>query len=141
MSNTLGKTAAFRLQVDRHRTTDRLLGTIPNCLSELHRWPFSRRPGRFAFALGPLSSKPLDCPTNSRYYKRLSAGFERIFYSTFSFCSDQELGEAVVTERQSFRSLKDAKLWYAEPGTLHSPTVSQRKKGPERHCSLASVVT
>jgi plasmid replication initiation protein len=64
-------------------------------------------------------------PKDGRYYKRLIAGFERIFYSTFFFSSDQQVGEATVMERQSFRFVKDAKLWYAQLGTLHAPAASQ----------------
>jgi hypothetical protein len=54
-------------------------------------------------------------PKDGRYYRRLIAGFERIFYSMFFFCSDEQVGEASVMERQSFRFVKDAKLWYSEP--------------------------
>lgn len=54
-------------------------------------------------------------PKDGRYYKRLIAGFERIFYSTFFFSSDQQLGETALMERRSFRFVKDAKLWHAEP--------------------------
>jgi len=54
-------------------------------------------------------------PKDGRYYRRLIAGFERIFYATFFFSSDEQVGEATIMERQSFRFVKDAKLWYAEP--------------------------
>jgi hypothetical protein len=59
-------------------------------------------------------------PKDGRYYKRLIAGFERIFYSTFFFSSDQQVGEATLIERQSFRFIKDASLWYAKPGVRDS---------------------
>lgn len=61
-------------------------------------------------------------PKDGRYYKRLIAGFERIFYATFFFSSDQQLGEATVMERRSFRFIKDAKLWYAETNGSRAPT-------------------
>jgi hypothetical protein len=53
-------------------------------------------------------------PKDGRYYKRLIAGFERIFYATFFFSNDQQLGKATVIERKSFRFVRDAKLWYTE---------------------------
>ena len=49
-------------------------------------------------------------PKDGRYYKRLIGGFKRIFYSTFFFSSDQQLGEGKLMERRSFRFVKDAKL-------------------------------
>ena len=55
-------------------------------------------------------------PKDGRYYKRLIAGFERIFYSTFYFTSDQHDGETVVITRTSFRFVRDLKLWYSEEG-------------------------
>jgi len=67
-------------------------------------------------------------PKDGRYYKRLIASFERIFYSTFFFTGDQQVGEATVMERLSFRFVRDAKLWYSEPnasgaiGTSHVRT-------------------
>ncbi len=66
-------------------------------------------------------------PNDGRYYKRLIAGFERIFYSTFFFSSDQQVGEATVMERQSFRFVKDAKLCYAEPGSCAPTTPPQAR--------------
>ena len=51
-------------------------------------------------------------PKDGRYYKRLIAGFERIFYSTFYFASDEQDAEAVVITRASFRLVKDLRLWY-----------------------------
>jgi hypothetical protein len=51
-------------------------------------------------------------PKDGRYYKRLIAGFERIFYSTFYFASDDQRAEAVVITRTSFRFVKDLQLWY-----------------------------
>jgi hypothetical protein len=65
-------------------------------------------------------------PKDGRYYKRLIAGFERIFYSTFFFSNDQQVGEATIMERQSFRFVKDAKLWYAEPDAPQSEAVQPR---------------
>ena len=59
-------------------------------------------------------------PKDGRYYKRLIAGFERIFYSTFYFASDQQDGAAVLIERQSFRFVKDARLWYSESQSSQS---------------------
>jgi hypothetical protein len=56
-------------------------------------------------------------PKDGRYYRRLIAGFERIFYSTFFFCSDEQVGEATVMDRHSFRFVKEAKLWYAPTGS------------------------
>jgi hypothetical protein len=51
-------------------------------------------------------------PKDGRYYKRLIAGFERIFYSTFYFASDDQTAEAVMITRTSFRFVKDLQLWY-----------------------------
>ncbi len=51
---------------------------------------------------------------DGRYYKRLIAGFERIFYATFFFSSDQQGAERVVIERHSFRFVRDVRLWYSE---------------------------
>jgi hypothetical protein len=64
-------------------------------------------------------------PKDGRYYKRLIAGFERIFYSTFFFSSNQQVGEATLMERQSFRFLKDSKLWYAGPSGCESAASPQ----------------
>ncbi|HTV54810.1 MAG TPA: replication protein RepA [Terriglobia bacterium] len=68
-----------------------------------------------------------DLPKDGRYYKRLIAGFERIFYSTFFFTSDQQVGEATVMERQSFRFVKNARLWYAEPSPSEPTHASQAR--------------
>jgi hypothetical protein len=62
-----------------------------------------------------------------RYYKRLIAGFERIFYFMFFFSSDQHVREATTIERQSFRLVKDAKRWYTEPGVSESSAAPQAK--------------
>lgn len=53
-------------------------------------------------------------PKDGRYYKRLIAGFERIFYSTFYFASDEHDAEAVVITRTSFRFVKDLRLWFTK---------------------------
>jgi len=53
---------------------------------------------------------------DGRYYKRLIAGFERIFYATFFFSSDQQDAECVVIERHSFRFVRDVRLWYNQRG-------------------------
>lgn len=65
---------------------------------------------RFRSAASILDTFQL--PKDGRYYKRLIAGFERIFYSTFYFASDEQDGEAVVMTRTSFRFVKDLRLWY-----------------------------
>jgi replication initiator protein len=51
-------------------------------------------------------------PKDGRYYKRLIAGFERIFYSTFFFTSDEQNAETVVITQTSFRFVSTLKLWY-----------------------------
>ena len=51
-------------------------------------------------------------PKDGRYYKRLITGFERIFYSTFYFASDDQTAEAIMITRTSFRFVKDLQLWY-----------------------------
>lgn len=66
-------------------------------------------------------------PKDGRYYKRLVAGFERIFYATFFFSSDHQLGDATVIERQSFRFVRDAKLWYAESAPSESSILSSTR--------------
>ena len=53
------------------------------------------------------------------------AGFERIFYSTFFFSTDQTVGDATVLERRSFRFVNDAKLWYATPSSSDSKSTSE----------------
>jgi hypothetical protein len=73
--------------------------------------------------------KAFGLPKDGRYYKRLIAGFERIFYSTFFFCSDQQLGEVTVIERQSFRFVRDARLWYTETGASASANSSHASAG------------
>ncbi len=61
-------------------------------------------------------------PKDGRYYKRLITGFERIFYSTFYFASDDQTAEAVVITRTSFRFVKDLQLWYLrEPASAEDP--------------------
>ena len=69
---------------------------------------------RFASAATILETFGL--PKDGQYYKRLIAGFERIFYSTFYFTSDQREGETVIITRTSFRFVRDLKLWYIEKG-------------------------
>lgn len=81
---------------------------------------------RFRSAVAILEA--FDLPKDGRYYKRLIAGFERTFYSTFFFSSDQQVGEATIMERQSFRFIRDAKLWYAEPGAPESATPTSAKR-------------
>jgi hypothetical protein len=66
-------------------------------------------------------------PKDGRYYKRLIAGFERIFYATFFFSSDQQLGEATVMERQSFRFVRDVNLWYTESAPAESSIPSSTR--------------
>ena len=66
-------------------------------------------------------------PKDGRYYKRLIAGFERIFYSTFYFASDEHDAEAVVITRTSFRFVKDLRLWY-----FHSDDTGSRGEGVSR---------
>ena len=55
-----------------------------------------------------------ELPKDGRYYRRLVEGFERIFYATFFFSSDQRDGECVVIERHSFRFVRDIRLWYRQ---------------------------
>ena len=74
-------------------------------------------------------------PKDGGYYKRLIASFERIFYSTFFFSSDQQMGEATVMEHRSFRFVKDAKLWYAEPSP--SESASEPHARPENAILLS----
>ena len=51
-------------------------------------------------------------PKDGRYYKRLISGFERIFYSTFFFTSDEQNAETVIIARTGFRFVTTLKLWY-----------------------------
>jgi hypothetical protein len=60
-------------------------------------------------------------PKDGRYYKRLIAGFERIFYSTFYFASEDQDAQAVVITRTSFRFVKHLRLWCF-------------REGPREHC-------
>jgi len=69
---------------------------------------------RFASAATILETFGL--PKDGRYYKRLIAGFERIFYSAFYFTSDRREEETVIITRTSFRFVRDLKLWYTEEG-------------------------
>jgi len=52
-------------------------------------------------------------PKDGRYYKRLIAGFERIFYSTFFFTSDEQSAETIIITRTSFRFVSTLKPWYS----------------------------
>jgi hypothetical protein len=73
-------------------------------------------------------------PKDGRYYKRLIAGFERIFYSTFYFASDEQDSEAVVITRASFRFVRDLRLWY-----FHSDdTGSKGEGGPRQNVIVLS---
>lgn len=80
---------------------------------------------RFRSAAAILET--FNLPKDGRYYKRLIAGFQRIFYSTFYFASDDQDAEAVVITRTSFRFVKDLQLWYVRGGVpengsgLHRP--------------------
>ena len=92
-------------------------------IASLTTWQKTRMV-RFASAATILESFGL--PKDGRYYKRLIAGFERIFYSTFYFTSDQREGEAVIIiTRTSFRFVRDLKLWYTEEGK--QPSDSRRE--------------
>jgi hypothetical protein len=67
-------------------------------------------------------------PKDGRYYKRLIAGFERIFYATFFFSSDEHNAEAVMITRTSFRFVSTLKLWYIRGTPLdHEPDSSQNE--------------
>ncbi len=80
---------------------------------------------RFRSAAAILQT--FDLPKDGRYYKRLITGFERIFYATFFFSSDQQVGEATIMERQSFRFIRDAKLWYTDSGRSGSQVPFQER--------------
>jgi len=67
-------------------------------------------------------------PKDGRYYKRLIAGFERIFYCTFYFASDEHEAEAIVITRTSFRFVKDLRLWYVKEGAPESAPVPHRQE-------------
>jgi len=69
---------------------------------------------RFKSAASILESFGL--AKDGRYYKRLIAGFERIFYATLFFSSDQQNSERVVIERHSFRFVRGVRLWCNENG-------------------------
>ncbi len=65
-------------------------------------------------------------PKDGRYYKRLIAGFERIFYSTFFFTSDEQNAETIMITRTSFRFVSTLKLWYIRGAAPHR----ERDPGP-----------
>ena len=67
-------------------------------------------------------------PKDGRYYKRLIAGFERIFYSTFYFASDEHDAEAVIMTRTSFRFVKDLRLWYVKESVPENAPVPHRQE-------------
>jgi len=73
-------------------------------------FPQKNREIRFRSAATILETFGL--PKDGRYYKRLIAGFERIFYSTFYSASDDQTAEAIMITRTSFRFVKDLQLWY-----------------------------
>jgi hypothetical protein len=83
-----------------------------------------RREIRFRSAAEILDTFGL--PKDGRYYKRLIAGFERIFYSTFYFASDQEDAETVVITRTCFRFVKDLQFWYVKDSPSGSPLSPHR---------------
>ena len=80
-------------------------------IASLVTWQKSRTI-RFKSAAAILETFGL--PKDGRYYRRLVAGFERIFYATFFFSSDRCDGERVVIERHSFRFVRDIQLWYRQ---------------------------
>lgn len=80
-------------------------------IASMATWQKSREI-RFRSAAAILDTFGL--PKDGRYYRRLIAGFERIFYSTFYFASDQQDAECVIITRTSFRFVKDLRLWYSK---------------------------
>src|ERR1019366_1774122 len=73
-------------------------------------------------------------PKDGRYYKRLIAGFERIFNSTFFFTSDEQNPETVIITRTSFCFVSTLKLWY----TRGTPTEQERRSGPNENIIVLS---
>lgn len=73
-------------------------------------------------------------PKDGRYYKRLIAGFERIFYATFFFTSDEQNAETVMITRTSFRFATTLKLWYIR-GT---PSDHERDSSPVENTIVLS---
>jgi hypothetical protein len=67
-------------------------------------------------------------PKDGRYYKRLIAGFERIFYSAFYFASDEHDADAVVMTRTSFCFVKDLRLWYVKESAPEIAPVPHRQE-------------
>src|SRR5262249_30503966 len=70
---------------------------------------------RFASAATILETFGL--PKDGRYYRRLIAGFERIFYSTFYFTSDQREGQAVIMTGTVFGLYRALKVGSGKAGT------------------------
>ena len=87
-------------------------GPAPAHLDRHSRHWQKSRTIRFKSAAAILETFGL--PKDGRYYRRLVAGFERIFYATFFFSSDRCDGERVVIERHSFRFVRDIQLWYRQ---------------------------
>jgi Plasmid encoded RepA protein len=73
-------------------------------------------------------------PKDGRYYKRLIAGFERIFYSTFYFTSDKQNAETVIITRTSFRFVSTLKLWYVRGNSLDQ----ERNSNPNENIIVLS---
>ena len=73
-------------------------------------------------------------PKDGRYYKRPIAGFERIFYATFFFTSDEQNAETIMITRTSFRFVSTLKLWYIR-GT---PSDHERDPSPIENSILLS---
>jgi hypothetical protein len=79
------------------------------CIASTATWQKTRAI-RFRSAATILETFGL--PKDGRYYNRLIAGFERIFYSTLFFTSDEQSTETVIITRTSFRFVSTLKLWY-----------------------------
>jgi len=71
-------------------------------------------------------------PKDVRYYKRLITGFEKIFYSTFFFTSDEQDAESVIITRNSFRFVSTLKLWYIR----RTPSDEHRESIPRENIAM-----
>ncbi|MGH9395732.1 MAG: replication protein RepA [Terriglobia bacterium] len=118
----------FRLRVIGHPDYGLPFGQDRLLLIWIASMATSQKNRTIRFCSAAMILETFGLAKDGRYYKRLIAGFERIFYSTFYFASDERHAEAVVITRTSFRFVKDGRLWYIkEEGADQEPDSVRRE--------------
>jgi hypothetical protein len=132
--NTPGRTVSFGSQSLDTQIMVCRLAKIACSSSGSHPWRHGRRPASFVFRSATTILETFGLPEHGRYYRRLIAGFERIFYSTFFLTSDDQNAETAIITRTSFRFVSTLKLWYVR-GT---PPDQERDSNPNENISVLS---